>query len=360
MAGRKPAAVVAAAKAAEQQAREDTQRKAYVGGGDAAAIAGVSPWRTRLQVYLAKRGETPVNDMTIAPAKQKLFKRGKRAEVVAIDMLIEDYDFKVTVRSTEDKPNRYTHPDFDFLRAEIDFEWEVTEEIAALYDLDKDLIGTIQNGEVKSVHPRAFYQHYGEEGSDEIPIEYGAQAMHGLLVTGKKVTLFAVLAGWDDLTFFIVKRDEDTIDGLLAMELEFWFTNVQGGIPPAPVNLPDVQKLFKPDLETKIEATAEILQVVAEYKRRKAQANLLTKEGGILDDLQYQLGVFLLGAQQLEKPTKKGRHAITHDSKAILQVVYQSQERLDGQMLKEDFPEADAKCRKPVSFFKFEIPRGSA
>src|SRR3990172_11402620 len=71
-------------------------RKTYIGGSDAAAILGVSPWATPLKTYYQKIGDTLPEDMIDDPARERLFKRGKLMEPVIIEMLIDSHPIKIT------------------------------------------------------------------------------------------------------------------------------------------------------------------------------------------------------------------------------------------------------------------------
>ncbi|USQ51192.1 YqaJ viral recombinase family protein [Serratia marcescens] len=90
-------------------------RTKYLGGSDVAAILGISPWRTPLEVYLDK---VQPRIKTIDPNKQKVFTRGQRMEPYVIDLLAEETGFEIVSRG-----NRYIHRDYNFIAAEIDFEY---------------------------------------------------------------------------------------------------------------------------------------------------------------------------------------------------------------------------------------------
>jgi hypothetical protein len=49
-----------------------------------------------------------------------------------------------------------------------------------------------------------------------VPVEYAAQAMHGLMVTGRQLCMFGVLTGSRDVTIYWIKRDEQTITAMRA------------------------------------------------------------------------------------------------------------------------------------------------
>lgn len=357
------------------ETEEEAKRRHYLGGGDAAAIAGMSPWRTKLQCYLSKRGELP--HVEPSKAKKRLFLRGNRAEVVAIDMLAQDRGIQIVVRSTPENPNRYDDTEYPFIRAEIDFEFLVTQELADLYDLDPALIGTVQNGEVKSAHERVFQAKFGEEGTDELPMEYFLQALHGLAVTGREVTMFAVLSGWDNLVIYIVRRDEQHIAYLRKMEVDFWLNNVQAGVPPAPMNLPDVEKLFDRKTKTLIAADENSARLVDEL--RKQAAIKASAEQGI-EEIKYELGVYMLGADKIAldekgrmKPLKSGKeskakvklhgpgyHVLTWQGKDILTLTLQTATRIDGEKLRAEHPEIAAECEKVSESFVFRAKKDKA
>jgi hypothetical protein len=158
-------------------------------------------------------------------------------------MLIEELGLKVTKRSTPEEPNRYQDPLEPYLAAEIDFEWEVTPAIADDFDLPDELVGTIQNGEVKTVHPFAGHA-FGEAESDEIPIEYAAQAMHGLMVTGRQAHALrcALRRRQPRAVLHPARRRHDPRHARARARL----LARQRARPRAaePVNLPDVVELF--------------------------------------------------------------------------------------------------------------------
>lgn len=341
-------------------------RKQFIGGSDAAAILGVSPWTTRLDLYLIKTGQRAE---VVDPAREKLFRRGKRLEPVVVDMLVDEYAVKVTQRSTPAQPNRYVDPEQRMLAAEIDFEWEVTPAIAARFDLPKDLVGTIQNGEVKTVHPFASAK-FGDAETDEVPIEYAAQAMHGLMVTGRQVCMFAVMVGADNLTVYFIRRDEATITGMRAQELTFWHHHIEGGVEPEPVNLPDVLELLR-RREKAIRVEGDLATIEAWQEFIEVRDTVRAGEERI-EDLKFQIGKFMLGEDAIVRPVgpkggkkpveptpaaKPSPHELTVDGTAVLEILLQKQSRIDNDALREKYPAEAAECSKSLSFFKFQSPK---
>lgn len=336
---------------------KEFNRQKFLGGSDAAAVFGLSEWRTPLQVYFQKTGQTPPKDLEIDPAKLKMFRRGKLMEPVVIRMLQDETPIKIVRKSSAKTPNRYVDKEFPFLAAEIDFEWEVTQHTVDYFAdngvvIDPGLIGSIQNGEVKTAHPFVAMKKFGEEGTDEIPIEYAAQAMHGLMVKDRELCIFPVLVGSDNLIIYWVRRDEALIAEMRKRCVEFWINNVQAGVPPDPIRLPDIFALFKRMGETRREATPEVLDWIKQYDEAKSTAKAAHE---LEEELQFRIGEFLLGAGKYEEPDPDtGKHVVTLDGKPMMTVEFQQQFRLWETAVKVKYPKVAEECVRLSQFFVFK------
>lgn len=342
---------------------EILDRRKYLGGSDAAAILGVSQWRTPLQVYYQKIGAPMPKDLQIDPARAKMFRRGKLMEPVVIRMLQDERPIKVTRKSSAATPNRYKDldPACDFLAAEIDFEFKVTLDLVNSFaedgvHIDPLLIGTIQNGEVKSAHPFVAMKKFGEEGTDEIPIDYAAQAMWGLMITGRQLCCFPVLVGSDDLVIYWVKRDEELIAAMRAGAIKFWHENVLQQIPPDPIRLPDIFSLLRKTGMVTKEADEATLELIGKYDEALKQAKLAEE---VIEDLKFQLGEFLLGpgVMTTENPNVTAEHVITKEGKPHMTVSFQQQYRLSETQVKVRHPKVAEECVTLIQFFQFKRNR---
>jgi len=217
-------------------------RSEFIGGSDTAAILGVSPWKSPLMLYKEKIGEH-VKEVT--PAKQKIFNRGKRWEPVVVEMLIDELKDRGHDVRVIDRNNRFSDLEHEFLAAEIDLELLVD--------------GETVNGEMKTVHPFAA-KDWGEQDTDEIPIYYTAQILHGQMVTRRNKTIVAALIGADDLRVHTVDRDDEMINVIRAKELEFW-ERVQNRQAPEPVSIEDIKLMYAKDSGSIIDASFEILNL---------------------------------------------------------------------------------------------------
>lgn len=315
-------------------------RRTYIGGSDIGAIVGVSKWKTALDVFLEKTGQKVE---VSSPMRERIFKRGKRMEPVVLDMLAEEKGLQIVARN-----ERYKDQEYPYMACEIDAETEID--------------GERVNIEIKTSHPFAADQ-WGEEGTDEIDVSYAAQAMWGLMITGRSRTIFGVLIGSDNLLTYEIVRDEETIAGMRQRAREFWEQNVLVGIAPSPVNVPDVLTLFGRVPAIRREATPEIAALVDELFRLRGEQR--TAEQGE-EEVKFKIGEYLLGkdaivlnAKGQTKPgqaPKGGPHELTLAGMTLLAVGLQTQQRLDGDKVKKEFPEVAAKCVKSLSFYKFAKP----
>lgn len=246
-------------------------RQKYIGGSDIAAVLGVSPWKTPLDLW-GDKSRPRVSD-----GFKKVFTRGIRWESVVAEMVTESLKadgHEVEVVSTN---KRYIdqflmgNDGRPFMAAEIDFEVRL------------DGAEEITNIELKTVHPFKMRE-WGESGTDTLPVHYLAQVMHGLGVTGRSKGFLAALFGADELRVYPVERDDETIAGMRAKAISFWNDNVLAGVAPEPVNLEDLSKLFdkdNPDAQPLLADEALAGQVMrmracnAEIKAREAEIEVL-------------------------------------------------------------------------------------
>ncbi|MGQ0710887.1 MAG: YqaJ viral recombinase family nuclease [Rhodoferax sp.] len=231
-------------------------RTKFIGGSDAAAILGVSKWKTPFQLYQEKIGAYAEES---SPARDRVLARGKRWEPVVVEMLIDElqargHDVEIIARN-----ERYQDPELPFLACELDLELRID--------------GEEVNGEMKTVHPFAAKE-WGEPETDEIPIYYAAQVMHGLMIKPRRRAVVAALIGTDDLRIHFLDRDEETIAGMRPREIEFW-DRIQYRNPPDPTDPVDVKWLYQRDRGTAIEADDHLVLLCQKLKDIKADAKNL-------------------------------------------------------------------------------------
>ncbi|OXM17344.1 YqaJ viral recombinase family protein [Paenibacillus herberti] len=179
-------------------------RQAGIGGSDAAAVAGMNPWKSPVGVYLEKTGQ-------IVPevAGEAAYWGNQLEDVVAREFATRS-GFKIQ-RSNK----LYRHKDHPFMLGNVD-------------RLITD--GSKRRGilEVKTTNAFAGDDWEG----NKIPDHYALQLQHYMAVLGLDYGFFAVLIGGNRFEERYVERDKTVIDALISIEKEFWEQNVLKGIPP--------------------------------------------------------------------------------------------------------------------------------
>lgn len=185
-------------------AEQRAERINYIGGSDAAAILGLSRWKTPLQVWAEKTG------VLMPDVPENIAMRlGNRLEDIVSEMFADETGKTVVVA-----PDTITHPTHPFIRANI----------------DRRIDGENSILEVKTAS--AYKAH--EWADDNIPTEYVIQCLHYLAVTGAERCYLAVLIGNQQLLIKTIDADKKVQDDLIRREVEFWTKFVE------PKNMPSV------------------------------------------------------------------------------------------------------------------------
>lgn len=318
-------------------------RTRFIGGSDAAAILGLSPWRTSLDLYYQKIGQGEPDD----PAKAAIFRRGQRWEPIAREMLIdalrdEGHDVEILKVSTPEAPNRYIDPEYDFFAAEIDVE--------LLLD------GEHVNAELKTVHPFKAHE-WGEHGEERVPPHYEAQAMWGLGVTGRRRCIVGALFGADAMLPLVVERDDGDIALIRAKAAKFWRDNVLARVPPEPSNMADIMRLFAKTNGRPVEITPEITLALSNLAKIRANMNAMEGEK---EELEFEVCRYVYeqwGIPDLMTPTQQVDDAVlTVDGKPFATWKKQSRSSLDTRRLKEEQPDIAAGYSRTTWFRSIRFP----
>jgi predicted phage-related endonuclease len=213
-----------------------------LGGSEAAAACGVDPWRSRVALWLEKRGEWP--NVAGEPAIW-----GTLLEPVVYGEL-ERRGFSVMPApargfTDDDLPWMIGHPD-GF--AELDGE-------AALL-------------EIKTAGQWTANEWKGESGA---PLPYLLQLHHYFYITGYSLALLAVLIAGQRLETRIVHRDDAVIARMLDLEGEF-IDHLRTGNMPAP----DGSDSARDALRSAFEPTAGlVVRADAPIERHVREARIL-------------------------------------------------------------------------------------
>lgn len=187
----------------------DAQRRTGIGGSDAAAALGLSPWKTPYDLWCEKRGLAE----PLPPTEPMVW--GTLLEPI----IAAEYERR-TGCMIERLPDLLRHPTWGHMIGHI----------------DGRVVGEPRILEVKTARDA---RNWGEPGSDEIPPYYAVQCHHYLVVTGAQWVDIAVLIGGQDFRIYSIERDDDIAGMLVDQEASFWRHHVETGHPPDPVNAAD-------------------------------------------------------------------------------------------------------------------------
>lgn len=199
-----------------------------IGGSDAAAVMGMSPYKSPLQVYYEKTGQIEAEDLS----ENERIKWGNRLEGPVRDAFVEE-----TGKPVIEIPAILYHPDHPHMLANLD---GLAEHSGIVYLKDGT---TIDLTKLKGVNAAIFEaksadkimgMFFGDEkdGEDDtVPEYYLIQVMHYMAVTGLDVGYLAVLIGGNDFRWYTIPRNEQMIEAMIALQEEFWF-NVETRTPP--------------------------------------------------------------------------------------------------------------------------------
>lgn len=215
----------------DQEARQQwlERRRAGIGGSDAAAILGLSSWKSPLALWAEKTGLVQEPNLE----EQEWIEWGHILE----EPIAAKY-VKVTGRTLIDH-GRYAiqqSADHPWMRCTIDREILPTDspERAAIARTplirgSGDFPLVSGSGDLSIKNAGAYKARDWEE---EPPLPYQVQLQHELVVTGMQWGSFAVLIGGNKFHWCDVPRNDRFISYLVEKEEEFW-DRVQRGDPPA-------------------------------------------------------------------------------------------------------------------------------
>lgn len=253
-------------------------RSTYIGSSDIAGILGLSPYQTPFQVWEKKTRRAPEQPLT--PERERFFRNRKEQEPIIVRMFEGQFPgARVTKLSITENPNRIVDATVPFFGAEVDCEFVMAESVGAWLPLLDEVAkpGDIIGGEIKTAHPLTASK-WGEEGSEDVPIEYATQVQWQLgcrpdIKAGCVLALF----GLDDLRLYPVLRDEKVIAWMRETAIAFWNDHVLTDRPPPAVNYEDAQRMFSMRNYRPIVAHPKLQELLAARAELRARISVLDK-----------------------------------------------------------------------------------
>jgi len=198
---------------------ERKERPVVFGASEAAAACNCSPYSTAIQLYMEKRGE--LASFADDPKVAKRLRQGHLFEKVILDI----YEEETGTTLTRGLPTFY-HPSLSFMAATPDAIEGTVDDCGA-------------GVEAKSSSERMIDRDggdedkFGEDGTDQVPMQYLLQAQHQMAVLGLTVVKLPVLFTNRSVRIYTVQRDEQVIGPMVEAQREL-AERIVNGEPPEP------------------------------------------------------------------------------------------------------------------------------
>nr|DAP56616.1 MAG TPA: Exonuclease [Caudoviricetes sp.] len=279
-------------------------RKLGLGGSDMAAVLGLSPWRSPIDVWLDKTSDT------VEEKESEPMYWGNVLEEVVAQEFAKRSGYKV-------RNNNFTlqSEEYPYLLANI----------------DREIVGIDAGLECKTAN--AFKAN--EWDGDNVPDAYYIQCQHYMAVTGKSSWWIACLVGGNTFYYKEIKRNEEVIAAIIDTGAAFWEL-VKNKTMPAPDDTKQcenaLKKLYQKSNGQSVELPANYGNMIIDYLEIKNQlSELEAKKRGIENVMKDFL-------KDNEKATY-GEHFVSWKST-------KPRETFDAKAFKDDYPELHKKYIK--------------
>ena len=193
--------------------REDwlAYRRQGIGGSDAAAVLGISPFRTSVDLYYDKLNR-PIED------------DGGSWVAMEVGTLLEDLVACIFAKKTGltvyQRKSMFQHPDHPWMLADLDYLVELPDGSTAILEC-----------KTTNYNARDKWEY---NGHPIVPVYYEVQGRHYMAVMDLNRVYFCCLYGnnEDEVIIRHIDRDMDYESELIFLEEDFWQNNVQAQVEP--------------------------------------------------------------------------------------------------------------------------------
>jgi putative phage-type endonuclease len=226
------------------------QRKKGLGGSDIAAILGVSPYKTAVDVYIDKT--TPIENENNINVHSPLYWGHQHETPILKAYEIETGNLVSTIDTVYDKEN-------DFLFANVD--------------------GVTKNKKViVEAKTSALKKEWGEEGTNQIPKHYLCQVAHYASILDAEYVDIPVLFFGNTFCLYKYERNLELEKIIKNRAIEFWQNNVMQHIAPEISNINDAKRIYSASNGNAIDSNQECLEAVYRLREIKEKETLLKHE----------------------------------------------------------------------------------
>lgn len=204
-------------------------RRQGIGGSDAAAVLGISPFRTARDLYFDKLG-FPIE---AGDENWVALEMGRLLEPLAADVFA-----KKTGLNIYQKKVMFQHPQYPWMLADLDYLVKLPDGGTAILECKTSTSGA--------------GDHWLYNGRDVVPAYYESQGRHYMAVMNiSRVYFCCLFTDTRKAIIRVIERDMAYEDELIALEQAFWQENVLRKVPPpytedGDLVLKSLQRLYGP------------------------------------------------------------------------------------------------------------------
>jgi hypothetical protein len=239
------------------------ERKAGIFATDAAPALGLSKYRSPVQVWMEKTG----NPMPFEESE------AMKLGLIMQPVIARLYEEKYETRLKDLEGTTLWHPKIAFMGSHFDY---VTPDNQTLV-------------EVKNFHSSR-QREFGDDGSDDVPMDCLVQCVHEAVVYGVKRVDLAVLFGGQSFKVYPITINQDTADMVVEREERFWRKVVEREAPD-PIDPEETRRLFPRDNGGTVlapQSVASVAQQLSQLRKQLADAEAL--EDRLITALQKEMG----------------------------------------------------------------------
>jgi len=292
-------------------------RRSYIGASETAAILGFDKYRTPLDVYCEKRGESEPE-----PAGERA-EAGLRAEQMIADWIGDLYTLKIQ----RDNKIRI-HPTLNYWRCNLDRVIVGQPNGTAVLELK-----TTSMENLKAWNPSA-------EDLNPTFVHHWVQVQSQLAVTGYKWAAIGVMPadsfrGFGQPELIIIQPDQEFISMMTEKVRIFWEEHVLTGVPPEPVTEDDLKILYPRSQPKVLEVDENTRKLVIKVARMRAAKKKIDER---LEPIELSLKMLLT---DYEAASCNGEVICTYKSA-------KDKETFNEELFRTNHPQEAEQCVKPV------------
>ena len=319
--------VFSTVKQSEDEQEWVKARTRGIGGSDVGAICSVNQYATARTIYFKKTGQyTEPEGGEFSPAAIERMSFGHILEPIVCDEYCKRSGKKVAT-----SPATLVHKDYSWAIANVD---------RFILNEEGEPIGILEAKTASELMAKDWE-------SGDLPLSYLYQLNWYLWVCDLKYGALACLVGGNKYYYYEITRNDELLENeILPKVLKFWHHNVANLIEPeldgslaATDLVNELGKDCKRNSEIMIEQP-EVNELVETFVECKAKIKELEK---IMDEASNRIKDHMR------------EHEIGYTADYTIRWTPQTQNRIDSEYLKINYPEIAEKCMKQITFRKFLV-----